>query len=50
MNTKTNGQKIDLEKGYDVGLILVPEGDRPRRTKPIEILANAPKYVNQYVL
>ena len=46
MNAKTNGKNIDLEKGYDVGLILAPERARPRIPKPIGMQANEAKYVN----
>ena len=43
MSTKTNEKNIDLEKGYDVGLILVSEKDRLPRPKPIAILLNKSK-------
>ena len=46
INTKTNGKNIDLEKGYDVGLILVPEKDRPPRPNPIAMLLNKSKLVH----
>ena len=50
MDTKTNGKEINLEKGYDVGLILLKEKDRPHRPQPIDILLNKSKYVNYCVL
>ena len=43
MDAKANGKKIDLNKGYDVGLILIPEKDRPPRPRPISILLNKSK-------
>ena len=46
MDTKINGKDIDLEKGYDIGLILIPEKERPVRPKPIAILLNKSKYVS----
>ena len=49
MNTIKNGKNIDLEKGYDIGLILVPEKDKPPRPKPIAILLNKSKLVNHCV-
>ena len=45
METQRNGNRIELNRGYDLGLILVPEGYRPPRPKPIAILENNSKYV-----
>ena len=49
MDAKANGKKIDLKKGYDVGLILIPEKDRRPKPKSIAILLNKSKYVNYKV-
>ena len=49
MDTKTNGKEMNLGKGYDVGLIVVPEKDKHRTPEPIAILLNKSKYVNHCV-
>ena len=49
MDTKTNGKEMNLGKGYDVGLIVVPEKDKHRTPKRIAILLNKSKYVNHCV-
>ena len=48
IETQRNGNRIELNRGYDLGLILVPEEDRPPRPKPIAILENNSKYVIKY--
>ena len=48
METQRNGNRIELNRGYDLGLILVPEDDRPPRPKPIAILENNVKYVIKF--
>ena len=49
MDTKTNGKEMNVGKGYDVGLIVVPEKDKHRTPEPIAILLNKSKYVNHCV-
>ena len=48
-NFDNNQFNIDLEKGYDVGLIQIPEKDRPPKPEPIAILLNKSKYINYSV-
>ena len=48
INTEQNGNRIELNDKYDVGLILVPEEDRPLKPKPIAILEINSVYVIKY--
>ena len=48
MKTERNGDRIELNNKYDVGLILVPEEDRPLKPKPIATVEINFVYVIKY--
>ena len=48
INTEQNGNRIELNDKYDVGLILVPEEDRPLKPKPIATVEINSVYVIKY--